>query len=161
MSTILIVASVALAAVVATLFPQATTFAALTSQNAAPAAVVVATTPYQLTAEVICGGGCRASYPLVAENRRLDIKFVSCTANGTNALQLAFAFLGLNDALLTKPRHSLEWNVHDFGSIRVGEISQPVVFTVSANQRPSVTFSHTGPAPSAECTISGDLVFLS
>jgi hypothetical protein len=142
---------------------QAASVAPLTRQAAAPAATVVATAPYQITADASCTTTvCRAFFPLVAANRRLDIKFVSCTATGNNTtLQLFTAYLGINNALFTTPRHALTWNVRDAGSTRSGEISQPVVFTVSGNQRPNVGFTHTGPVLGVECSISGDLVFLS
>lgn len=163
MRAVLICLTVAVAALTATLFGQASTFAALSPQSTVPAGGVISAVPYVIVAQGNCASlPCRVQFPLVAAKRRVDIQFVSCTIFADNSLDLGFAFLGINDAApLTSTHHALQWSIRDSGGSPVGEISQPVLLSVSANQRPSIAINYTAAStPVTTCTISGDLVFL-
>ena len=159
MRPVLICLTVAVAALTATLFGQANTFAAQT----VPGAGVISAVPYVITAQGTCPSNpCTVQFPLVAAKRRVDIQFVSCTIFAGTPLDLGFAFLGINDAApLTSIHHALQWSIRDSGGNPVGEISQPVLLSVSANQRPNIAINYAAAiTPVTTCTISGDLVFL-
>jgi hypothetical protein len=137
--------------------------AAQTGQSAGPVATVGAE-PYSLHASAVCSAGvCRLDYPRIAMDRRFDIQFVSCFAMGNQSdFGFGIAFLAINDAFATNnDRHVVLWNVRkSFGST-VGEISQPIVLTVSAGQRAEIGFTVDGAATAdSQCTLSGELVFL-
>ena len=106
-------------------------------------------------------------FSLVPNDRRLDVQFVSCGIKEPAADVVPFsAFLGVNDALsLAQRRHLLPWmrftypegSVHAFSY----DISQPVVMSFNAGERPQVAFAYYGgSATFIPCSLSGELVFL-
>ena len=120
--------------------------------------------PYGRRASAVCSAGvCRVDYPRIAVGRRLDIRFVSCFATSDQpGFGLGIPFLGVNDAFAaTSERHVILWNVRTSFGATVGEISQPIVMTVSAGQRAEIGFAVDGASTAdSQCTITGDLVFL-
>lgn len=122
------------------------------------------TEPYWRRASAVCSAGvCRVDYPRIAVGRRLDIQFVSCFATSDQpGFGLGIPFLGVNDAFAANgERHVILWNVRtSFGST-VGEISQPILMTVSAGQRAEIGFALDGASTAdSQCTITGELLFL-
>ena len=133
--------------------------------SAAPAATVVATVPFLVTAVTQCTGigqiACRATFPLIAANRRLQVKFVSCfeTAGPTPAMSLGIAFLGVDDALAL-PHHSLPWATREAFGQPIGEIYEATDLTIEAGHRASIAYAAAGNLITHQCTISGELQFL-
>jgi hypothetical protein len=138
---------------------------AVAQSSAAPAATVVATAPFFVTAITQCTGigqiACRATFPLIAANRRLQIKFVSCfeTAGPTPAMSLGIAFLGIDDALAL-PHHSLPWATREAFGQPIGEIYEATDLTIEAGHRASIAYAAAGNLITHKCTISGELQFL-
>ena len=122
--------------------------------------------PYKFTSTLVCDAStCTAFFPLIGANRRLDVQFVSCLLardqSATLADKIGTAAIGTNDAFAF-PRLVMLWNFRSALSLHLAEISQPVVLSVIANQRPSIKFIHaTSGLQAADCSISGELVFLS
>jgi hypothetical protein len=106
---------------------------------------------------------CRATFNVVAANRRLDIEFVSCFLQRPTAITEPnkAAFLGINNALVFL-RHTLVWEDRQAGNLRLTIVSQPVQLTVRTNQRPDIAIPFTVAVPGAtgDCTISGKIVVL-
>jgi hypothetical protein len=119
--------------------------------------------PYEVRSLMNCTGvQCVSNFPLIGAKRRFEIKFASCfalDATGGGALDLGTAVLGINDAF-AGTRHVLLWNIRLALTAEVGEISQPVIFAIFSNQRPSIRFVSASALASTECNLSGDLVFL-
>jgi len=126
----------------------------------AEAATETARIPWQSTGTTVCDTNCKVNFPKVATNKRLDLQFVSCISGFGNEFVVQ-STLGIDNAS-TGVRHWLLWRFRDtIGTSVLGEISQPVVFSIPADHRPQIYIELGGVNASAlQCTLSGELVFL-
>jgi hypothetical protein len=114
------------------------------------------------------GNEVRWVFPKVDENRRLDVQYVSCGLREPSPSIAPYsAFLGVNNALsISTRRHLLPWirYTHPDGSVQAFsyDISQPIVMSFYAGERPQVGFVYAGGGGVTfiPCSLSGELVFL-
>jgi hypothetical protein len=125
-------------------------------------AAEVARVRWQVTGTPNCPSGglgeCRIYFPQVAANRLLDIQFVSCVITTNEGVLVNPISLGIND-YFSPTRHQLVAFKRE-GTAVLYEVSQPMVFSIAAGQRPQIGFSHFGSINLAVCTLSGELIFL-
>ena len=126
-------------------------------------AAEIARSPWQAQGGPNCAAGaCRIYFPQFAPNRRLDIEFVSCYFEIGNTFSMGQVFLVANGPNLGFPKHSLRSETRAVtGSVDAIEISQPIVHSIYAGQRPHIFIVfYAGFPVLGDCTVSGELVFL-
>jgi hypothetical protein len=145
--------------------------ALLLSLSATVSAAEVARIPWFSKGAIVQGPGIgevRWVFPKVAENRRLDVQFVSCGIREPSpSIAPYHAFVGVNNALSNLTRRILlPWIRFTYpgGSVNAVsyDISQPIVMSFNEGERPQVAYVYfgTGSLTFIPCTLSGELVFL-
>ena len=126
-------------------------------------AAEIARSPWQAQGGPNCASGaCRIYFPQVAPNRRLDIEFVSCYFEIGDTFSMGQAFFVANGPSLGFPKHSLRSERREVSAtVDAIEISQPLVYSIYAGQRPHIFIVfYAGFPVLGDCTVSGELVFL-
>lgn len=131
-----------------------------TSALPAHAQSEIARVPWQAAGAPVCAMQlCRVYFPEVAASRRLDLQFVSCSVSGDAGLQVGVLLIAIDNAL-SGVRLYLSWAERTYFASPQFVSAQPIDFTISAGHRPQIGFSYGGDFDVAQCTLTGDLVFL-